>query len=128
MHISSILGPFVLLFGNEEKLVVLVHSSLRRVPTIMIRRISVFISSGSQVSQVECKWVVNTDSLRIQYSITAHLKGCDDYDVTRQVATEHVQNKYSLLKSFSLLNSPVAIGSIINSTVEFSTCYSKSNQ
>ena len=90
---------------NKEKLVaLLVYPSFRRVTTGILRRILVITSSGSQV----------LPSIRIQYSITAQLSGWNDYDVTRQVATEHGRNKYSLLEIFSLFNSHVANGSIIN--------------
>ena len=48
MYISSYTSSLVLLFKNEEKLVaLLVYSSFRRVATSMLRRISVFTSSGS---------------------------------------------------------------------------------
>ena len=45
---------------------------------------------------------MNMDSHRIQYSVTAQASGRNGYDLIRQVATEHVGNKYSLLKSFTL--------------------------
>ena len=63
--------------------------------TSMLRRISVFTNSGSQVSQVDRKRVVKTDSLRVQYSIAAQLSGWNDCDVTRLVATEQVRNQHS---------------------------------
>ena len=92
MHISSFISLLVFVFRNEEKLVApLVYSLFRRVATSMLRRISVYNTSGSQVSQAECKWGVNTDSLRIEYSFTAQIGGRNDCNITKLVAMEHVQ-------------------------------------
>ena len=60
-------------FRNEDKLAaLLVYSSYRRVATNLLRSTSLLTSSSSQVSQVERKLGVNTDSLRIQNSFIAH--------------------------------------------------------
>ena len=83
------------------------------VAIIILQRISIFTSSDRQVNEAGFKRRLNTDSLRIQYSITAQLNGRNDCDVTRLVATEHVRNKYSLQKSFSLFNSHATIRSLI---------------
>ena len=100
-------------FITEEKQVaLLVYSSFMQITTSGLHRISVFTSSGSQFVQTERNWGLNTDELRIFYSITAPLIGRDGSDVTRLVATAHKQNKQSLLESFSLFNSHDAIGSI----------------
>ena len=56
----------LLVCKNEEKLVALiVYSSFTQVAKRMLQKISIFTSSGSQVSQVERKRVVNTASLRV---------------------------------------------------------------
>ena len=92
------ISSLVFVFRNEEKLVgLLVYSSLWRVATIMVRRISVFIGSGSQVSQADRKREVIIDSLRIQYSSTAQLNGWSDSDVSRPITPEQVPIKQSLL-------------------------------
>ena len=96
--ILSYIGASESVIRNKGKLVaLLVYPSFRRVTTSILRRILVIKSSGSQV----------IPSIRIQYSIAAQLKGRNDYDVTRQVATEHGRNKCSLLEIFSLFNSHV---------------------
>ena len=103
MHLSSFLQSLVFVIGNEEKrIALLVYSTFGRVAGSMLRRISVFTSSGSQLIQVEVKLVVNTVSVRNQYSITAQISGRKDCDVTRLVAREPVWNKYPLLESFTL--------------------------
>ena len=74
MHISSFISSLIFVFGIEEKVVqLLVYPSFRRVATSMLRRIFVFTSSVSQISQAERKLGVNMDSLCVQYSITAQL-------------------------------------------------------
>ena len=100
---SSFFLSLVFVSRNEEKLVsVHFYSSFRRKATSMFRRISVFTSSGSQFSQVERKFGVNTVSLRVQYSITAQPIGWNSYDVTRLVPMEHVRYKKHLLESVTL--------------------------
>ena len=104
MHMSSFVHSVAFVFRNEEKLVViLVYSSFRRVATSMLRRISVFIRSGSEIKKAVLKWVVKMDSLRVQNSTTAQHSDRNDCDVTRLVATECVRNKYSLLYFFHSL-------------------------
>ena len=110
MHISLFIHSVVLVFGNEEKLVVIrVHSLFRRVATSMFRRLSVFTSSGSQVRQAVIKRRVNTESLRIQYSSAAQHSYKNHCDVTTLVATERVRNKYSLLESFIFYSSSILL-------------------
>ena len=76
-------------FRKTDKLVALpVYSSFRRVATSLLRLICVFTHKCSQVKQIEGKWGVNTDSHRFQYSITTHLVGWIDCDVTGLIATE----------------------------------------
>ena len=102
------------IFRNEEKLVALVeYSSFKRLAISMLQKFSVFIRSGSQVSQFERNKAVKTDSLCIQFSITVQHSRWNDCDVTGLVATEDVRNKYSLLESFSLLNNHAASSPII---------------
>ena len=85
-----------------------------RVTTCSLRRISVSPSSCSQVVQVERKVRVNNiDSLRIQYSITAHLSGRNGCDVTKLVNDTTRTEQYSLLEPSSLLISRAAISSSI---------------
>ena len=97
MHNSSFIHSVVFVFRNEEKLVAIkVYYSFKRVATSMLRKISVFISSGSQVKQAVLKRVVNTESLRIHNSTAAQPSDRNDCDVTRLVATERVRNKYFL--------------------------------
>ena len=102
-HIYSFIHSVVFVFRNEETLVAkLFHSSFGRVATSMLRKISVFTSSGSQNRQAVLKWEVITESLRVQYSTSAQHSDRKDCDVNRQVSTERVRNKYSLLVSFTL--------------------------
>ena len=80
-------------FGNKGKLVaLLVFSSFGRVTISVLWRMFVFTGIGSQI----------TPSCRIHFSITTPLSSWNDYDVTRQVATEHGRNKYSHLEFFFL--------------------------
>ena len=56
MRISSFIHTVVFVLRNEEKLLaILVYSLFRRVATSMLRRFSVFASSGSQVRQAGLK-------------------------------------------------------------------------
>ena len=58
----------------DEKLVaLLVYSSFKRVATSILRSNSVITSSDSLVIQTERELGVNTDSVGIQYSITAQM-------------------------------------------------------
>ena len=99
---------------KDKKLVGLqVCSSFRWVAASMLQRISLFISSDSQVNQTERKSGVNMVSLRIQYNITAQLSDWDDCDVIRLVATEHVRNKESFLEFFTLYKITLPFSSII---------------
>ena len=93
MHISFLIHSSVIVLRNEEKLVaLLVWSSLRREATSMLRRISLFTSSSSQVSQTVIKWKMKTESLPNQYSTAAPHSDRNDCDFIRLVATEHVRN------------------------------------
>ena len=92
MHFLSFIHSLVFVFRNKQKLVaLLVYCPFRRVATSIFRRITVFISSGRQFTQVEFKLGVKTDSVRIQYCITAQNNCWNNSDVTRLLATEHVR-------------------------------------
>ena len=67
MHNSSFFSSLVVVSKNEEKVVLLDEFSLRRVAINMLRRVSVFTSSGSWVKQAELNLRVITDSIRNQY-------------------------------------------------------------
>ena len=72
----------------------------------MFRRISVFTSSGSQVSQAECKRGVSVDSLHIHHSITAQLSGRNDCDVTRRDGSDGTRQEQIFISSvFHAVNS-----------------------
>ena len=94
MHILFFIYSVVFVFRTEERLVaILVYTSFRRVVTSMLRRISVFKSSDSKITQAVLKWGVNTEWLRIQHSNAAKHSERNDCDVTRLVATERVRNR-----------------------------------
>ena len=67
MQLSSFVSSFVFVFRKEENLIaLLVYSLFIRVATTMLRRVSSFMSSASQVKPAEFKSGENTSLLRIQ--------------------------------------------------------------
>ena len=68
----------------------------------MLRKFSVFTISGSQVAQVLRKEKVNIESLRFLHHLLAHRSDRNDFDATRQVATEHVRNIWGISRSTAL--------------------------
>ena len=126
MHNSLSISLCIFCFyGNEEKLVALiVYSSFRRVATSGIRNSSVATGSISWIKQAVFKWGVGTESLRIQHSTAAQFSYKNESHITRLVATEHVQNKHSLLESTLVQISPVTWSPNFNSrtALNFTDC------
>ena len=85
MYLSSLRNGEILLLNLVW---LLVYSSIMRVTTSTFRKVSIFSSSDIQVIQAERNLAVNTDSIRVQYSIRVQLSGRNDYEFTRLVATE----------------------------------------
>ena len=104
-HANCIIYSLIslLLFRIEERLVALpVPSSFRRVATSGFQNNSAATSSSSWVRQAVVKWRVNTESLHFQHSTAARQSYWNETDVTRLIATEDVQNKYSVRESIIL--------------------------
>ena len=124
----SIKHQYLIVINEDNLLALLVYSSFKRVATSSLQRVSPqpLVATVTFIQAV-LKLEVNTETLRIRYSIAAPLSSLwINLEVNRLVAIEHCERRFTLGDFHAVLSSAANLAQVLNCNISTSTYSNKS--